>query len=66
MNILSVQKLTKKFGQKIAVDGVSFEVPEETISGLLGPNGAGKSTVINMITGLLNKTSERFSCFQKR
>lgn len=66
MNILSVQKLTKKFGQKIAVDGVSFEVPEGTISGLLGPNGAGKSTVINMITGLLNKTSERFSCFQKR
>ncbi|EOH63692.1 ATP-binding cassette domain-containing protein [Enterococcus mundtii] len=65
MNILSVQKLTKKFGQKIAVDGVSFEVPEGTILGLLGPNGAGKSTVINMITGLLNKTSGTVQLFSE-
>ncbi|MBO0460488.1 MULTISPECIES: ABC transporter ATP-binding protein [unclassified Enterococcus] len=65
MNVLSVQKLTKKFGQKVAVDNVSFEVPEGTILGLLGPNGAGKSTVINMITGLLNKTSGTVQLFSE-
>ncbi len=42
---------------KLALDGVSFDVPQGSIFGLLGPNGAGKSTLINTLAGLVNKTS---------
>lgn len=42
---------------KLALDGISFDVPEGSIFGLLGPNGAGKSTLINILAGLVNKTS---------
>ncbi len=42
---------------KLALDGVSFDVPEGSIFGLLGPNGAGKSTLINILAGLVTKTS---------
>ena len=41
---------------KLALGGVSFDVPEGAIFGLLGPNGAGKSTLINILAGLVNKT----------
>lgn len=41
---------------KLALDGVSFDVPQGSIFGLLGPNGAGKSTLINILAGLVNKT----------
>ncbi|PZQ61914.1 MAG: multidrug ABC transporter ATP-binding protein [Sphingomonas taxi] len=42
---------------KRALDGVTFDVPRGSIFGLLGPNGAGKSTLINILAGLVNKTS---------
>lgn len=42
---------------KLALNGVSFDVPQGSIFGLLGPNGAGKSTLINILAGLVNKTS---------
>jgi ABC-2 type transport system ATP-binding protein len=42
---------------KLALDGVSFDVPQGAIFGLLGPNGAGKSTLINILAGLVNKTA---------
>lgn len=42
---------------KLALKGVSFDVPQGSIFGLLGPNGAGKSTLINILAGLVNKTS---------
>ena len=48
-------------GGKRALDKVSFDVPRGQIFGLLGPNGAGKSTLINILAGLVNKTSGRAS-----
>lgn len=42
---------------KLALKGVSFDVPQGSVFGLLGPNGAGKSTLINIMAGLVNKTS---------
>ncbi|ARJ06050.1 ABC transporter ATP-binding protein [Cnuibacter physcomitrellae] len=49
--IVQVQGLTKRFGSVTAVDDVSFEIQENTITGLLGRNGAGKTTVMNLLTG---------------
>lgn len=50
-SIVSLQGVTKKFGRRVAVDAVSFEVPTGSIYGLLGHNGAGKSTVIGLLLG---------------
>lgn len=50
--VLRVKNLTKKYGNRIAVDNISFDVFEGEIFGFLGPNGAGKTTAIKMITGL--------------
>ena len=55
--MLSVRGLRKHYGDKIAVDDVSFEVRRNEIVGLLGPNGAGKTTTINMILGVLEPSS---------
>ena len=51
MSLLSLENTTKTFGGLVAVDAVSFDVPEGSIFGLIGPNGAGKTTVFNLITG---------------
>ncbi|WP_372845451.1 ABC transporter ATP-binding protein, partial [Pontiella sp.] len=48
--------LVKDFGQRRAVDGVSFEVQQGTVLGFLGPNGAGKTTTIRMVAGFLPPT----------
>jgi len=50
--ILKTSKLTKRFGNLIAVDQVDLEIKKEEIIGLIGPNGAGKTTFFNLITGL--------------
>jgi len=55
--ILSVEKVSKSYGDLAAVDGVSFTIPEGESYGLLGPNGAGKTTTISMICGLLKMDS---------
>lgn len=55
--VLKVRNLTKKFGNRIAVDNISFDIYEGEIFGFLGPNGAGKTTAIRMITGLAKPTS---------
>ena len=54
--IISVNNLTKNYGQFEAVKGISFEVREGEIFGLLGPNGAGKSTTLEIIETLREKT----------
>lgn len=55
--VLKLTNLTKRFGQILAVNGLSFEVYEGDIFGFLGPNGAGKSTTLYMIAGLVHPTS---------
>ena len=54
MNIIEVKNLTKKFGEFVAVDNISFDVEKGEIFAFLGPNGAGKSTTIKILTTLLS------------
>ncbi|HEX9225359.1 MAG TPA: ATP-binding cassette domain-containing protein, partial [Arthrobacter sp.] len=49
---LSLRGLAKRFGDKIAVDGISLDVPAGSFYGIVGPNGAGKTTTLSMATGL--------------
>lgn len=49
--------LTKDYGSKRAIDNIDLKIPEGSIFGLLGPNGAGKSTIINILAGIIFKTS---------
>ncbi len=55
--MIEVKDLTRRYGDKTAVDGVSFKIRNGHIYGLLGPNGAGKSTTMNMIAGCLAPTA---------
>ena len=57
--VLSVNQLQKSFQGVTALDGVSFEVEAETITGLIGPNGAGKSTTFNVISGAIEPDAGR-------
>jgi ABC-2 type transport system ATP-binding protein len=54
--VLSVQHLTKRYGDVVAVNDISFQVGPDEIVGLLGLNGAGKTTTINMVLGVLKPT----------
>lgn len=55
--MIEVENLTKKYGNHVAVDNLSFRVERGMIYGFLGPNGAGKSTTMNMMTGYIAATS---------
>jgi ABC-2 type transport system ATP-binding protein len=55
--MIKVENLTKKFGERLAVDSISFDVNKGEIFAFLGPNGAGKTTTIKMLTTLLEPTS---------
>ena len=54
-DIIEVKNLTKVYGARAVVDGISFAVPERSFFAFLGQNGAGKTTTINMIIGLINR-----------
>ncbi len=56
---IQVEGLEKRFGDRVAVTGLTFEVKPGEVFGLLGPNGAGKTTTVRMLTGLLQPTSGR-------
>jgi ABC-2 type transport system ATP-binding protein len=57
MAAISVQGLTKRFGDVLAVDHLTFDVDPGTVTGFLGPNGAGKTTTLRMLLGLVAPTS---------
>ena len=54
--MIEVRDLVKRYGRHLAVDHLSFTVPDGQIFGFLGPNGAGKSTTMNLMTGYLGPT----------
>jgi len=55
--MLSASHLTRRFGERVAVDDVSFDLARGEIFALLGPNGAGKTTTLRMLAGLIRPTS---------
>jgi ABC-2 type transport system ATP-binding protein len=57
--MIEVENLSKRYGEKLAVDGLNFVVQPGIVTGFLGPNGAGKSTTMRMIAGLDEPTSGR-------
>jgi ABC-2 type transport system ATP-binding protein len=68
--VILVENLTKRFGEFVAVDHVSFNVAEGEVVGYLGPNGSGKTTTIRMLLGLLLPSDGRatvlgFDCFRE-
>ena len=55
--MIKVDNLSKRFGNQVALDNISFEIKEGEIFGFLGPSGAGKTTTINILTGQLSQDS---------
>src|SRR3712207_901119 len=52
MSTIEINGLSKRYGDVAAVDGLTFTVPEGTVTGFLGPNGAGKTTTLRLLLGL--------------
>ena len=63
MTILSVNNLTKYYGNICALSNVSFSVPEGCVFGILGPNGSGKTTLLSIVTSILKPSSGNYSLF---
>jgi len=63
--IVSVQSVSKKFGDRLAVDNLDLDIPARTCFGLLGPNGAGKTTTLRMIYGVTRATNGAIRVFGK-
>ena len=61
MYAVEVNEVVKKFASLIALNGVSFSIPEGELFGLLGPNGAGKTTLIRILSTLLRPTAGKAS-----
>jgi ABC-2 type transport system ATP-binding protein len=57
MAVITIQGLTKRFGDVLAVDDLSFAVDQGTVVGFLGPNGAGKTTTLRTLLGLVTPTT---------
>jgi ABC-2 type transport system ATP-binding protein len=64
--IVSVRGLTKRYGNQLAVDDLTFELEAGTITGFLGPNGAGKSTTMRLLLGLAQPTAGEALLFGRR
>src|SRR5947208_4768943 len=59
--MIELENVTKRYGNKTAVDGLSLDIPAGELFAFLGPNGAGKTTTIKILCGLLFPTSGRVS-----
>lgn len=66
MMLLSVRDLRKSFGGVQALDGVSLDVKEDTVTGLIGPNGSGKTTLFNVVSGFFPKNGGEIYFKDKR
>ena len=64
--MLEVKGLTKRFGERLALDDVSFAVEQREVFGYLGPNGSGKTTTMRLLLGLLKPTSGEALMFGQR
>ena len=64
-SILKTENLTKKYSSVLAVDNLSFELEQGSITALLGGNGAGKTTTLSMLLGLLEPTSGSITLFDQ-
>lgn len=64
--VVSVRSLTKRFGDLVAVDQLSFTLEQGTVTGFLGPNGAGKTTTLRLVLGLAEPTKGEALVFGRR
>ena len=64
--MIKVDNLSKRFGNQVALDNISFEIKEGEIFGFLGPSGAGKTTTINILTGQLSQDSGKAYILNKQ
>src|SRR5262249_37841192 len=55
--VVSCRALTKRYGELVAVDGITFSLEPGTVAGFLGPNGAGKTTTLRLLLGLAEPTA---------
>ena len=62
--VIRTAGLTKRYGEILAVDGLSLQVPRGSVFGLLGPNGSGKTTTMGMLLGLVKPTAGSFTLFE--
>jgi len=60
---IRIEGLSKRFGETVALDGLSLSVPSGSFFGFLGPNGAGKTTTIQKLTGLLEADTGKVEVF---
>ncbi|NRA44838.1 MAG: ABC transporter ATP-binding protein [Oligoflexales bacterium] len=61
--VLTINELTKRFGNITAVNGISFDIERGQVFGILGPNGSGKSTTLGMLLGVIRPDSGHYSWF---
>src|SRR5437870_946208 len=61
--VLRTEKLTKRYGELVALDGLDLRIERGEVVGLLGPNGAGKTTTVNLVLGVLSASSGRVLLF---
>src|SRR5207249_7111517 len=64
--VVSCRALTKRYGELVAVDGVTFSLERGTVTGFLGPNGAGKTTTLRLLLGLAEPTAGEALVFGRR
>ena len=65
MNILSLQNISKNYGNIKALKGVSFDIPKGTVFGILGPNGSGKTTLLSIVMSILEPTEGSYTIFEE-